>query len=514
MAASASPIAPTPNVPVPTKPRKTAADFDFDAVFDRARQELLDMANLAGVPHDAPFACEHETRAQMLFTAKANWDVYYAWKGTTQDGFITPPLSTKVESGDAAKDATIAAAKERANDATIWERLRHELKTDPYQVFRSPEGEVPLGEVRQRFHAFTRCRQCTGRGSVQCCTMGGWICGACNGRRQKWIVSQGVGMWVNCYECGVTGWIACPQCNGSKRVTCANCTGEGGHTHSWKATLTGKWTSEIMPHPNTHPEGAEKAMAWPREHFLEQGFIGRPEWGDADSPNNASCLMALPFQRSRFAITHLDQEQAFEVDYLGRSLLACPMPPVLDAVIAPYVARIERSAGEEAFRIANETAFGAGMVGSVMTTPTPGSVVSQTFKDMISAGTAERVMHALEREASRLTRQPMRRAWTGIVLSALAAWAIVAVFWGTSLRLRLSAHHADADALMMSGGAACFALFAGAGLLWSRYAARSALSRILQTPVTRSPKQGASAVFGILALIAILACAIAGFGHR
>jgi hypothetical protein len=507
-------VAPLPAV-IPTvpdaPPKKTAANFDFDGLFDQARRELLDLANLAGVPHDAPLDCEHAARAQLLFAAEARWSVHYAWTGDTRDGYVNVANSTKRDSKEAARTAMIEAVKAKAAAPATWERLRHEIRSDPYQIFRSPEGELPLGEVRERFHAFARCEGCKGHGSVRCCMTGGWPCQGCGGRRQKRIISQGVAMWVNCYDCNVTGWITCPHCNGAKRVSCADCSGEGGHTHSWKATLTGRWTSDLTPEDVRFPDGNEKALAWPRATLFEHCFISTLEWGSDDAPNVARCRMAIPFQKTRFALTHLGKREAFKIAYLGRGFLPTPMPPVLDAVIAPYVARIERSAGAAAFAVARETAFGEGLLGSVLTSPTPGAVVSQVFKGTISAETAERVMRALDREAARVTRAPMRRAWLATNVAALLTWATIAALYGDLLRARLGGLHADANPLLVLAGAACLALFAGAGRLASRHAARKALSAMLKEPVTRAPDPGRTGLIGALGILLIVGCAILGF---
>lgn len=503
-----------PRQAAPAPARDTALTYDFDRIFASVGQELFDMAHLAGVPHEVELGYDHEVKTHLLFAAAAKAEVHYAWKGTTRNGYSTPDGSTKVGDGTAARDAMMTAAKAQADDPATWDRLRHELDAEPYRAFKAEAGEIPLGQVTRRYHAFETCSGCNGRGDVRCCLTGGWICSSCNGRRQKKIYAGGAPTVVNCYDCGMTGWIPCPHCNGGKRITCAGCTGHGGYTHIWTGTLTGKWTSTLTPTLDTHPEAYAKALAMPRKLLFQQCFVSPATWGDGTAAYQATCRIGVPYLHTRFEITHLDHAHTFAIDYLGRGLLPSPMPPVLDAVIEPYVARLERTAGAAAFAVANETALGAALVGSVTSEKTSSDVVSGVLKNTISPRTAERIVSALEREAARLTRAPLRRAWIQTNLAALGLWAMVAALWGDSIRASLSRGQPDAAPLLMLCMAMALGGFVCAGLLWSRHAGRRALAAALNTPVERALPPGASAAIGSLALLAIAGCAIMGFLHR
>lgn len=496
----------------PTKPAETSETFDWDSVFGPVANKIDFAMNMCGIDNDKVDPTRH-VRTMMNLKGQAELQVYWNTHRTIHNGFVTVSNSTQLDTAQKASDAMKAAARAQASADGTWQRLLHEAtRPDAFRAYRAPETRIELGRVGKRFHAFEHCANCRGKGEVRCCMMGGGPCWQCHGKRQYKIYSSGTAMWVNCYQCNMTGWENCPTCGGTKRLDCGTCAATGGHTYEYSGVLHGIAASQLAYAGTKYGPEAEAFLARPRGEVMDNSFFYPPEWNTAARPYTGTLTIRTPVQRLDTTIEHLGQTHTVALSFAGRDLRWGPRHPFVDAVIEPYVQRIERSAGREAFKVADETAFAGSLIKDITHKPTPPEAVVQALHHTISPRTVERVTAALTREASRLTRRPIGRAWIQANLAALGLWAAAAALFGERIRAALPpSPTGDAYAHLMLAWIALVPALLVPAFFWSRRAACRALAEALKQPVTRAPDLGGRAALGTLGLVAIVTLAMVGF---
>ncbi len=498
--------------PTLTKPALTAANFDWDTVFGPVADELEFAMNMCGIDNDKVDA-GIPARALMNLKGEVELQVHWGRHRTIHNGFVEVSNSTRLGNAQAAADAMTSAAKAQASTDATWQRLLHEAtRQDAFLVYRAPETRIELGRVGQRFYAFEQCTNCRGKGEIRCCMMGGAPCWQCHGKRQYKSYAGGSAVWVNCYQCDMTGWEPCPNCGGSKRLDCGSCAATGGHTYDYSGGLHGIASSQVAYAGTKYRPEAEAFLSRPRAEVMDNSFFYPPEWNTATRPFIGALTIRTPVQRIDTTIEHLGQTHKVVLSFAGRDLRWGPRMPFVDAVIEPYVQRIERSAGPEAFKVADETAFAGSLIKDITEKPTPPEAVVQALKDTISPRTVERVTAALNREASRLTRWPIGRAWLQANLAALGLWAAIAALLGGSIRAALPpSPTGDAYTHLMLAWMVLLPALLVPAFYWSRRAACRALAEALKQPVTRAPDFGGRGALGTLGLVVIVTLAMIGF---
>lgn len=499
----------------PAKPASdSAANFDFDTVFGPVADKLDFGMDMCGVDPHALLG--KKTQAMMPIAARATLQVYYETESLVTNGFNAMDNAQRLRSPQEARDAMVQAAYDHASSDPVWTRLHHEATENPMLPFGLNKHRIELGGVGKAYYAFSTCTGCAGKGQTRCCLTGGTRCTKCNGHGRYSEVSHSYGgskvLTFNCGYCGCSGTVPCIRCGGRCWIDCGACAATGGYTTAYFGKVYGLVENGFTYTGSKYAEEAAAFLERPGPTVLSNSFMTRPAWDLSQRPFVGTLSLKVPVQRVAAETTHLDRTHSFTLSFAGTDLHWVLRHPFVDPMIEPYLQRIERSAGTAAYTLANETALGGALVKSVLAGDTAPAVVVDVCNGVISTVSVERIIRALGREATRLTRGPVQRAWIEANVAAIGLWALVAAVFGASLRQALPPSVTGEAYLHLSLAWCAFvpALIA-AGFVWSRRAARRSLSAILKEPVQRAPELGGPAVFGSLALVAIVTLAMVGF---
>lgn len=470
----------------------TTKTYDFDKAFGPVKTRIQDLAELATMSGEIDIQCEHQDREFVHIRGKASrWlDGTINW--TRNAGYHHPAKSQQYKTPAMANDQMQAAFNSHISLPETWQTLQNDIERDPYRAFRDISGTIDLGRVPQRFHAFETCSACRGYGEHKCCLMGGNTCGGCYGKKQVAShVSNGNYIWLNCTWCNGSGWQICRRCNGTTKYDCNACETTGGFTYAYTASVTGHWESTLTPVHEKTATDAANFIAAGRVEVLKNSFIQTPKWTLAGNRMQTEILFYVPRLETRYEYNHLGQAHAFKTTCLGINLKPMPMPRFLDAMIEPYIHRIERSAGIQAFAVARECTF-TDVVGQGVTDKTVATdVITATYDNAVSASNVHRIENALRREAKRLTTKPAARGWIDTQLAILLIWVVTAVALGDVIRdLIVRQPIQNAQMSLAATGLMLIALAIGLGHLWTAKRMRKTLSTVLKRPIAKAPGQG------------------------
>jgi hypothetical protein len=295
--------------------------------------------------------------------------------------------------------------------------------------------DKPLFNVRameNKWHCHEDCRPCRGRGNIRClCAYGKQNCSSCFGKTHTSYSSTGAPPYVfSCGGCWGSGQVNCYQCGGTCWINCRNCNSQGGFTTTKQASITAQ-VSKVVSGLGSDIDGFREAVeTLPIETIVSQGPVSLTSSRAEPGKVTLNYRVTIPYVCHGYAVG----EGAFEVHALGQDMLVPLMPPVLDDVIGPVVARITDEKARpadvlkaaEGCRVTQEILSIVGTQAKVDT-----AAVARTFHNTVSVEMVSQIAKAI-RTAYDLCGAPViTRIWIKsitllniVMISALSAGAL------------------------------------------------------------------------------------------
>ena len=275
----------------------------------------------------------------------------------------------------------------------------------------------PLPSLRGPYYLHEVCTGCDG-GGVRACGGAG-----CRGGKVKCIhTATAEADAPECEECGGRGQHRCPVCTGAGVVACETCGGVGQFTHIHHPRLTA--------HPSYSLTTPPDAPAAVRIALEEAGFA---RFAALATPTPATVRHAgtqLMHQRSgTLTVVTLSCDcdgVPFEVETVGPDADSAALPPFLDAVLAPVLARIRVLPPADAFALAGAYRLTRSVAEAVLDGSEPdAAAIAADHEGCISPAFVTETAAVLAERFAETSRTAVARTW--IVAAGLLALVLLLV---------------------------------------------------------------------------------------
>lgn len=346
-------------------------------------------------------------------------------------------------------------------------------------ISAAEEPLPPLPSLRGPYYLHEVCTDCDG-GGVRAC--GGEGCRGGKVRCGHTATAEA----PECPECGGRGQHRCPVCSGDGVVACETCGGVGQFTHIHHPRLTA--------HPSYGLTAPPDAPAAVRMALEEAGFAGFAALANPTPATVRHSGTQLFYQRSgTLTVVALSCDcdgVPFEVETVGPDAETAPLPPFLDAVLAPVLERIRALPPADAFALAGAYRLTRSVAEAVLDGREPdAAAIVADHEGCVSPAFVRQAASILAERFAETSRTAVARSW--IAAAGLLALVLLLVAWVDGPALLTGATPEQPAPLALRLGWDIGLPAAAALGLWAlvRGVVRGALAAAFGGPV-RAPDQG------------------------
>ncbi|MDQ2102547.1 hypothetical protein, partial [Azospirillum isscasi] len=284
------------------------------------------------------------------------------------------------------------------------------------EAISAAEEPLPLlPSLRGPYYLHEVCTGCDG-GGVRACGGDG-----CRGGKVR-CTHTATADAPECEDCGGRGQHRCPACAGAGVVACETCGGVGQFTHIHHPRLTA--------HPSYGLTAPPDAPAAVRMALEKAGFARFAALADPTPATVRHSGTQLFHQRSgTLTVVALSCEcdgVPFEIETVGPDAEAAPLPPFLDTVLAPVLARIRALPPTDAFALAGAYRLTRSVAEAVLDGREPdAAAIATDHEGCVSPAFVMEAADALAERFAGTSRTAVTRSW--IAAAGLLALVLLLV---------------------------------------------------------------------------------------